>query len=106
MAKKDAFITLKDRKENFHNNPTCRLINPAKSRVDLVSKIDLDRINSNLREITSVNQWKFSILVMNWFKNIRDKQHHTFLIFYIVEYYPSITRDLLLKAINFAKQHT
>eukprot|EP00112_Aurelia_sp_Birch-Aquarium-sp1_P007046 Seg177.1 transcript_id=Seg177.1/GoldUCD/mRNA.D3Y31 product="hypothetical protein" protein_id=Seg177.1/GoldUCD/D3Y31 len=30
MAKKQAFITLKDHKENFNNSPTCRLINPAK----------------------------------------------------------------------------
>ena len=43
---------------------------------------------------------------MNWFKNIRDKQHRTFLIFDIVEYYPSIIEDLLLKAVNFAKQNT
>ena len=30
LAEKDAFITLKDHKTNFLNNPTCRLINPAK----------------------------------------------------------------------------
>ena len=30
-AKREAFITLKDHKPNFANNPTCRLINPAKS---------------------------------------------------------------------------
>ena len=27
-AKREAFITLKDHKPNFANNPTCRLINP------------------------------------------------------------------------------
>ena len=30
MAKRKAFITLKDHKENFFNVPKCRLINPAK----------------------------------------------------------------------------
>ncbi len=106
MAKKQAFITLKDHKENFQNNPACRLINPAKSEVGLVSKKILDRMNHNLRAATSVNQWKSSTSVINWFKSIGNKQQHTFLMFDIVEYYPSITEDLLLKAINFAKQHT
>jgi uncharacterized protein YhaN len=29
MKKREAFITLKDHKENFESNPKCRLINPA-----------------------------------------------------------------------------
>ena len=33
-----AFITLKDHKENFKSNTKCRLINPSKSEVGLVSK--------------------------------------------------------------------
>jgi hypothetical protein len=31
MKKREEFISLKDHKENFVNNPKCRLINPAKS---------------------------------------------------------------------------
>ena len=38
IAPRQAFITLKDHKENFANNPTCRLINPAKSELGIVSK--------------------------------------------------------------------
>ena len=34
----EAFITLKDHKENFQNNTKCRLINPAKSEIGLNSK--------------------------------------------------------------------
>ena len=37
-AKREAFITLKDHKPNFANNPTCRLINPAKSEIGKISK--------------------------------------------------------------------
>ncbi len=33
MEKREAFISLKDHKENFENNPKCRLINPAKKRI-------------------------------------------------------------------------
>jgi hypothetical protein len=30
---KQAFITLKDHKPNFNNNPTCRLLNPSKTEI-------------------------------------------------------------------------
>ena len=106
MTKKQAFITLKDHKENFNNNPTCRLINPAKSEMGLVSKKILDRINTDIRTLTMVNQWKNSASVIEWFKSIPNKAQHTFIIFDIAEFYPSIKESLLKKAINFAKQHT
>ena len=38
IAKQQAFIALKDHKDNFANHPTCRLINPAKSELGKVSK--------------------------------------------------------------------
>ena len=38
IAERQAFISLKDHKENFANNPTCRLINPTKSEIGRVSK--------------------------------------------------------------------
>ena len=44
LATKDSFITLKDRKPNFNNNPTCRLINPSKSEIGNISKQILQRI--------------------------------------------------------------
>ena len=56
MAEKDAFITLKDHKENFQSNPKCRLINPAKSELGKVSKVILDSINNSIRSATNVNQ--------------------------------------------------
>ena len=42
MAKREAFITLKDHKDNFEDSLPCRLINPAKSEMGLVSKRILD----------------------------------------------------------------
>jgi hypothetical protein len=38
MALKEAFVTLKDHKENFETNPKYRLINPAKSELGKISK--------------------------------------------------------------------
>ena len=45
LAHRDAFLTLKDHKENFPNSLPCRLNNPAKSEIGLISKRFLDRIN-------------------------------------------------------------
>ncbi|PFX16577.1 hypothetical protein AWC38_SpisGene19146 [Stylophora pistillata] len=58
IAKLQAFITLKDHKDNFAHHPTCRLINPAKSELGKVSKQILDNINSKIRKTTKLNQWK------------------------------------------------
>jgi hypothetical protein len=42
MKKREAFKSLKDRKENFENNPKCRLINPRKNESGKLSKVILD----------------------------------------------------------------
>ena len=105
MAKQQAFITLKDHKDNFANHPTCRLINPAKSELGKVSKQILDRINSEIRTKTKLNQWKNTKDVTNWFTNIPDKKKHSFASFDINSFYPSITESLLSKAISFAKKY-
>ena len=34
IARTRAFLTLKDHKDNFHSNPTCRLINPSKTNLE------------------------------------------------------------------------
>ena len=74
------FITLKDHKENFQNNPTNRLINPAKNEIGRISKVILDKINGSLKQQLGVNQWKSSQMVIDWFKAIENKQAYTFSI--------------------------
>ena len=106
MAKRNAFVTVKDHKDNFPSNLKCRLINPAKSELGKVSKVLLDRINDNIRATINVNKWKNSHSVINWFNNIDDKSRHTFLSFDIVEFYPSITEKLLDRVIVWAKTLT
>ena len=101
MAKQQVFISLKDHKENFQNNPTCRLLNPTKSEMGLVSKKMIEEINTKVRSITSLNQWKNSLSAINWFKSITNKQQHTFAIFDIESFYPSISGKLLTDAINY-----
>ena len=58
LAPKEAYITLKDHKDDFANNPKCRLINPAKSELGIVSKKYLERINQEVRKVADVQQWR------------------------------------------------
>jgi len=102
----NCFITLKDHKENFENNPTTRLINPAKNEIGRISKKILDTINANLKSKLEVNQWKNTGTVIDWFKNIENKAAYTFTMFDIKDFYPSIKESLLKEALEFAKRHT
>ena len=99
------FLTVKDHKENFLSKPTTRLINPAKTDLGKVSKSILDRINGVVRSNSGLNQWKITADVLDWFQDI-SKKKAKFLQFDIESYYPSITEDMLLLSLNFAKQYT
>ena len=101
----NCFITLKDHKENFQNNPTTRLINPAKNEVGRISKVILDNINKKLQESLGVNQWKSTQNVIKWFSSIQNKERYTFTVFDIKDFYPSIKESLLDEALQFASQH-
>ena len=102
----NCFVTLKDHKDNFENNPTTRLINPAKNEVGRISKKILDKINSDLKARTGVNQWKSTSDVIRWFNNIEDKNSYTFTMFDVKDFYPSISENLLKEALDFARLHT
>ena len=58
------------------------------------------------RGATEVNQWRNSKVVIEWFKNIKEKEKQTFITFDVVNFYPSISENLLSKAIDFAKVHS
>ena len=104
-AMKEAFITLKDHKENFENKPTqCRLINPSKPEIGRISKKRLEKINRNLVNITKVNQWKNTSSVLQRFHRLADKSDLAFICFDVVEFYPSISEALLIRALDFASE--
>lgn len=105
LARKDAFITLKDHKDNFQNNPTCRLINPAKSELGKVSKQITEKINRTVISKTGVHQWKNTKAMLNWFNNTPNKAQCSFIAFDVVNFYPSISCKLLSKALEFAATH-
>lgn len=105
IATNDAFITLKDHKENFANKPTCRLINPSKTELGRISKRILEDINSKLVSATKVNQWKNTSSVLQWYKRLPNKRDSAFICFDVVEFYPSISEALLNRALDFASEH-
>ncbi|PFX25774.1 Tenascin-X [Stylophora pistillata] len=104
-ARREAFITLKDHKPNFANNLTCRLINPAKSEIGKISKQILDRINRGIVNHLNLNQCKNAKAVSKWFNNITNKEPYSFIAFDVVDFYPSISVDLLNTALEFASGH-
>ena len=44
--------------------------------------------------------------VIDWFNELPDKNTLTFLVFDIVDFYPSITQDLLTTCLGWAKNFT
>ena len=103
MDSTGAFILLKDHKPNFETNLPRRLINPAKSCVGKISKTILDGINSSLRSHTSLNQWRSTGEVISWFQTHCEVGRSKFLQYDIEAFYPSISEELLDRAIMFAQ---
>ena len=103
FADKKSYVILKEHKDNFLNNPKCRLINPAKSEIVIVSKYYLEKINDNIRRKSELRQWRNVSSVISWFKQIPSKEKSKSIKFDIVDFYPSITEELLMKSLNYAK---
>ena len=103
-TERQPFITVKDHKPNFQNNPTCRLINPCKPEIGRISQQITARINSIVREKTGYKQWQNTSAVIKWFKLIENKKKQKFIQFDVVNFYPSISAELLEAAIDWARQ--
>ena len=101
IARTPAFVTLKDHKDNFRSNPTCRLINPSENELEKVSKQLVEKINSDIIEKLLFNQWRNNNAVLKWFNNITDKSNCSFVQFDIKEFYPSITENILHQILKF-----
>ena len=103
--KRESFITFKDHKDNFRNNPKCRLINPTKTELGKVAKIILENVVHQAKEKSGLNLWRSTQSAVQWFKNIPDKERKSFIKFDIVSYYPNISKKLLSDALNWAQQY-
>ena len=67
MQDSECYITVKDHREDFPQEIPCRLINPSKSDIGKLSKIILDKTNSDVRPSVQVNQQKNSQALVKWF---------------------------------------
>ena len=99
----NCYVTLKDHKDNFYSNPQCRLINPAKSQIGRISKQILGKIVSEMKVKTQLPLWKNTYSVLEWFKKIEKGRRSKFIQFDIEAFYPSISKSLLDKALNYAQ---
>ena len=102
IAEKECFITAKDHKPNFENNPCCRLLNPTKSELQRISKVLLENLVKKTSDATQINLWRNTYQVINWFNQVRDKSRAKFISFDIVNFYPSIKKKLFTEALEFA----
>ena len=101
-GKQNCFIKLNDHKPNLQNNPTVRLLNPAKNELGRISKTILDKTNVDLHNSLHLYQWK-NTQVIDWFQGIDNKQHYKFIMFDIKDFYSSISKELLTDALTFAE---
>ena len=89
------FITLKDHKENFQNNPSVRLIIPDKNDLERLSKFIIQAVNKELRHKISLNQWKNTEDLTDWLMSINNNQLCKFAIFGIL----SINKRIITQTI-------
>ena len=99
---KQSVITVKDHKPEFLNHTQTRLINPTKNHLGRVSKVKLEELNTKVRSKAGLIQWKNTDTTISWFKALEEKQTLSFLQFDIDSYYPSISPELLDRALNWA----
>ena len=105
-SKREAKVTLKDHKSSFSHNPTCRLLNPTKPELGKISKQILAKVITAVRSKTGLNQWKNTNSVLEWFRTQPNKKRLKFIQFDVESFYPSITPELLNKALDWATTFT
>ena len=105
FQKKDAYILFKDHKPNFINKLHTRLINPSKTELGKISKNIIQNIVTNVRETSHRNLWRNSLDTIEWFRGIKNKSKTSFIQFDIIDFYPSISKKILIDSINYAKEY-
>ena len=61
---------------------------------------DLEDIKAWVRDSTMVCQWRSTGEMLEWFRSLKEKKKLSFVQYDIEAFYPSITKDLLMKSIN------
>ena len=106
LAKKEAYLLLKDHKENFINDPKVRLICPAKTEVGKISSAVLKEVVASIKDKLKLNLWSNTNEATSWFIRMNQCRGAAFIQFDIADFYPSISEELFDRVIEFAKIHT
>ena len=75
-------------------------------RIGKITKNIVDKMNVSIRCKADVNQWRSTKEVIRWFNNLENKEQLSYLTFDIVDFYPSITDNLLIKTLKLGKNTT
>ena len=75
-------------------------MNPAMSEIGIISKHYLELVNNKIREKIQMNQIPNPL--QNGLKQSKIQCKSSFIKFDIVEFYPSISKELLSEAIEYA----
>ena len=103
-TERQAFVTIKDHKENYRNNPKWRLLNPTKPELGKISKRLTEKINVIVKIKTKLNLLKNTNSATQWYSDLRQKHKLTFIQLDVIGMYGSITEELFLKALKWAEQ--
>ena len=106
MAKRQCFVTTKSHKDDFRVNRKYRLLNLTNTELSKLSKPILRQISTNIKTALNVNLWQNYSRGIKWFKNIKNKNLHTFIAFDIQEFYRSFVDRLLKDAVLLSQAHT
>ena len=71
----------------------------------MISKCIIQNIVNSVKKANHCNLWENSYETIEWFKGIKNKSKATFIQFDIIDFYPSITRNLLIDSINYARKY-
>ena len=82
-----------------------RLINPSKTELGKISKNIIQNIVTNVREASHSNLWRNSFDTIEWFRGIKNKSKASFIQFDINDFYPSISKKILIDSINYAREY-
>ena len=105
FKKEKAYILFKDHKPNFENKLQTRLINPLKTELGRISKYIIQNIVTNVKKTNHSNLWGNSYETIEWFRRIKNKSKATFMQFYVIDFYPPITKNILIDIINYARKY-
>ena len=58
-----------------------------------------------MKEANHSNLWRNSYDTIEWFRKLKNKSKATFMQFDIIDFYPSISKNILIDSINYTQKY-